>query len=65
MDTGAVILTTFLSTIPVYLFFATGFYLRHKQVIQADHDGMDLHPAVCRWHHLCCRWQSNNHGRTV
>ena len=38
MDTGAVILTTFLSTIPVYLFFATGFYLRHKQVIQADHD---------------------------
>ena len=34
MDTGAVILTSFLSTIPVYLFFATGFYLRHKQVIQ-------------------------------
>ena len=43
MDTGAVILTTFLSTIPVYLFCATGFYLRHKQVIQADHDLSLIH----------------------
>lgn len=48
MDTGAVILTSFLSTIPVYLFFATGFYLRHKQVIQADHDApIMLHRDGC------------------
>ena len=46
MDTGAVILTTFLSTIPVYLFFATGFYLRHKQVIQADHDAPIMRIAM-------------------
>ncbi len=38
MDTSTIIITTFLSTIPVYLFFATGFWLRHKQVIQVDHD---------------------------
>ena len=46
MDTGAVILTSFLSTIPVYLFFATGFYLRHKQVIQADHDAPIMRIAM-------------------
>ena len=46
MDTGSIILTSFLSTIPVYLFFATGFYLRHKQVIQADHDAPS---CASRW----------------
>ena len=46
MDTGAVFLTSFLSTIPVYLFFATGFYLRHKQVIQADHDAPIMRIAM-------------------
>ena len=46
MDTGSIILTSFLSTIPVYLFFATGFYLRHKQVIQADHDAPIMRIAM-------------------
>lgn len=46
MDTASVILTTFLSTIPVYLFFATGFYLRHKQVIQAEHDAPIMRLAM-------------------
>ena len=46
MDTGAVILTSFLSTIPVYLFFATGFYLRQNQVIQADHDARIMRIAM-------------------
>lgn len=46
MDTGSIILTSFLSTIPVYLFFATGFYLRQKRVIQADHDAPIMRLAM-------------------
>ena len=46
MDTSSIIVASFLSTIPVYLFFATGFYLRHKQVIQADHDAPIMRLAM-------------------
>lgn len=46
MDTGTIILNSFLATIPVYLFFATGFYLRHKKVIQADHDAPIMRLAM-------------------
>lgn len=35
-----VILNSFLSTIPVFVFFAIGFWLRHKKVVEPQHDAV-------------------------
>ncbi len=35
-----VILNSFLSTIPVFVFFAVGFWLRHKKVVEPQHDAV-------------------------
>lgn len=34
------IINSFLSTIPVFVFFAVGFWLRHKKVIEPQHDAV-------------------------
>lgn len=35
---GSIVLNSFLSTIPVYIFFAIGFWLRRKNAIEPQHD---------------------------
>ncbi len=46
MDIGSILLTVFLSTLPVYFFFAIGFLLRHKQVIRLEHDAPIMRLAM-------------------
>lgn len=43
---GAVVLETFLSTIPVYIFFAIGFYLRKKGALAPQDDGPIMQLAM-------------------
>jgi predicted permease len=46
MNSASIVLNSFLSTIPVYLFFAVGFWLRQKQVIQQGHDAPIMQLAM-------------------
>lgn len=40
------VLHAFLSTIPVFVFFAIGFWLRHKKAIEPQHDGSIMQLAM-------------------
>lgn len=37
---GEIILNSFISTLPVFVFFAVGFWLRHKKSIEPQHDAV-------------------------
>lgn len=43
---GSIVLNSFLATIPVYVFFAIGFWLRHKKAIEAHHDAPIMQLAM-------------------
>lgn len=42
----SLVLHAFLSTIPVFIFFAIGFWLRHKKAIEPQHDGPIMQLAM-------------------
>ncbi len=41
-----VVLNSFISTIPVFVFFAIGIWLRHKKAIEPQHDGVIMQLAM-------------------
>ncbi|MBQ9834792.1 MAG: AEC family transporter [Akkermansia sp.] len=43
---GSIVLNSFLATIPVYVFFAIGFWLRRKKAIEAHHDAPIMQLAM-------------------
>lgn len=43
---GSIVLNSFLATIPVYIFFAIGFWLRYKKAIEAHHDAPIMQLAM-------------------